>query len=62
MNTEYVRKNATKKALPKIRLLKNTASLGVLGAEGVYTTACKTGPTCLGTQVGCASVYCPPHN
>lgn len=62
MNREYANNETRKKALPKMKQLKNTASLGRLGAEGVRTTACATGPTCLGTQVGCASVFCPARN
>jgi hypothetical protein len=42
-----------KKALPKLKQLKNTAAMGSIGADGKSSEACATGPTCLYTQVGC---------
>lgn len=52
---------ARKKALPKLKQLKNTSVLNILGAEGLKSQACYSGPTCLPTQVDCGR-YGPPAN
>lgn len=53
---------ATKKALPKLKQLKNSAALHLLGGVGYQSEQCPpSGPTRLPTQVGCGK-YGPPAN
>lgn len=63
MNSEFEKIVVAKKALPKLKLLRNTSALNILGAGGPATgQKCVSGPTCLPTQIGCRTGYTPPAN